>query len=127
MEAKLLEDTRKGFVRSGAQLSGEQQERMRAINNELSRLSVEFADKLLKATKDYRLLIEKPGDLAGLSEAERAAAAQAAKRAGLEGYGLTISERVPVEIKANTHNKRYLAVKKSKMGHILKAEEGDLK
>jgi 3,4-dihydroxy 2-butanone 4-phosphate synthase/GTP cyclohydrolase II len=44
------------------------------------------------------------------------------KRAGLEGYGLTISERIPVEIKANTHNAKYLAVKKSKMGHILKAE-----
>lgn len=45
------------------------------------------------------------------------------KRAGLEGYGLTISERIPVEIKANTHNEKYLAVKKSKMGHILKADE----
>jgi 3,4-dihydroxy 2-butanone 4-phosphate synthase/GTP cyclohydrolase II len=45
------------------------------------------------------------------------------KRAGLEGYGLTISERVPVEIKANTHNEKYLAVKKSKMGHILKVDE----
>ena len=42
------------------------------------------------------------------------------KRAGLEGYGLTISERVPVEIKANTFNKRYLSVKKSKLGHMLK-------
>ncbi len=49
------------------------------------------------------------------------------KRAGLEGYGLTISERIPVEIKANSHNKKYLAIKKSKMGHILKSEEGDLK
>ena len=45
------------------------------------------------------------------------------KRAGLEGYGLTISERIPVEIKANTHNEKYLEVKKSKMGHILKADE----
>lgn len=42
------------------------------------------------------------------------------KRAGLEGYGLTISERVPVEIKANAFNKRYLSVKKSKLGHMLK-------
>ena len=46
------------------------------------------------------------------------------KRAGLEGYGLTITERVPVEIKANSFNKKYLAVKKSKMGHLLK-EEGE--
>ena len=49
------------------------------------------------------------------------------KRAGLEGYGLSITERVPVEIKANVYNRKYLSVKKSKMGHLLKAEEGDLK
>jgi 3,4-dihydroxy 2-butanone 4-phosphate synthase/GTP cyclohydrolase II len=42
------------------------------------------------------------------------------KRAGLEGYGLTISERVPVEIKANKFNQRYLSVKKVKLGHMLK-------
>jgi len=42
------------------------------------------------------------------------------KRAGLEGYGLKISERVPVEIKANRFNQRYLSVKKTKLGHLLK-------
>jgi len=42
------------------------------------------------------------------------------KRAGLEGYGLAISERVPVEIKSNPFNQRYLSVKKSKLGHMLK-------
>jgi len=44
------------------------------------------------------------------------------KRAGLEGYGLTISERVPVEIKSNSFNQRYLSVKKAKLGHMLKCE-----
>jgi len=42
------------------------------------------------------------------------------KRAGLEGYGLKISERIPVDIKANRFNQRYLSVKKSKLGHMLK-------
>lgn len=42
------------------------------------------------------------------------------KRAGLEGYGLKIVERVPLEVKANKFNKEYLSVKKIKMGHILK-------
>jgi len=42
------------------------------------------------------------------------------KRAGLEGYGLKITERVPVEMKANRFNQRYLSVKKSKLGHMLK-------
>lgn len=45
------------------------------------------------------------------------------KRVGLEGYGLTISERVPLEIKANRFNQRYLAIKKSKLGHLLKQAE----
>ena len=42
-----------------------------------------------------------------------------AKRAGLEGYGLEIVERVPLEIKTNKFNLRYMKVKKAKMGHIL--------
>ncbi len=40
------------------------------------------------------------------------------KLVGLEGYGLTITERVPLEVKP-TRNLRYLRVKKEKMGHIL--------
>ncbi|BEU88100.1 bifunctional 3,4-dihydroxy-2-butanone-4-phosphate synthase/GTP cyclohydrolase II [Selenomonas sp. TAMA-11512] len=42
-----------------------------------------------------------------------------AKRAGLEGYGLSITKRVPLEIRANKFDKKYLTVKKIKMGHIL--------
>lgn len=45
-----------------------------------------------------------------------------AKRAGLEGYGLKIIERVPLEIKSNQFNRRYMKVKKAKMGHILHEE-----
>ena len=41
------------------------------------------------------------------------------KRAGLEGFGLEITERVPLEIPANKYDKKYLEVKKEKMGHLL--------
>lgn len=44
------------------------------------------------------------------------------KRIGLEGYGLKIVERVPIEIHSNRYNKKYLNIKKIKMGHILKEE-----
>lgn len=47
-----------------------------------------------------------------------------AKRAGLEGYGLNIVQRVPLEVKANPFNKKYLSVKKVKMGHLLE-EKGE--
>ena len=38
---------------------------------------------------------------------------------GLEGYGLEVVERVPLEIESNPHNERYLKTKCSKMGHVL--------
>jgi 3,4-dihydroxy 2-butanone 4-phosphate synthase/GTP cyclohydrolase II len=41
------------------------------------------------------------------------------KIVGLEGYGMTVTERVPIEIKPTENNIRYLTTKKKKMGHIL--------
>ena len=42
------------------------------------------------------------------------------KLVGLEGYGLKITKRIPIEIKPNIKNIQYLKTKKNKMGHILK-------
>ena len=41
------------------------------------------------------------------------------KRVGLEAYGLTVIENVPIEIKTNEHNLFYMKTKKERMGHIL--------
>jgi len=41
------------------------------------------------------------------------------KRAGLEGYGLKVLERVPLVAPANPHNVRYLETKRDKLGHML--------
>jgi 3,4-dihydroxy 2-butanone 4-phosphate synthase/GTP cyclohydrolase II len=41
------------------------------------------------------------------------------KRAGLSGYGLQIVERVPIEVKPNEFNRRYLETKRTKLGHLL--------
>jgi len=46
-----------------------------------------------------------------------------AKRAGLEGYGLTIVERVPIVMHTHEFDRRYMTVKKEKMGHLLTDEE----
>lgn len=46
-----------------------------------------------------------------------------AKRAGLEGYGLTISERLPLEVAPNEHNRAYLQAKSDRMGHELSGRD----
>ncbi len=44
-----------------------------------------------------------------------------AKRAGLEGYGLEVTERIPITTSPNEHNRRYLETKRDKLGHLLEA------
>jgi 3,4-dihydroxy 2-butanone 4-phosphate synthase/GTP cyclohydrolase II len=41
------------------------------------------------------------------------------KVVGLEGYGLKITEQVPIRVKPNPHNEKYLKTKRQKMGHLL--------
>ncbi|MEI6212269.1 MAG: bifunctional 3,4-dihydroxy-2-butanone-4-phosphate synthase/GTP cyclohydrolase II [bacterium] len=41
------------------------------------------------------------------------------KIVGLEGYGLTITERIPITFSPSRHNARYLATKREKMGHLI--------
>lgn len=45
------------------------------------------------------------------------------KRAGLEGYGLTIAKRVPLQTRATEHNIAYLRAKRDKLGHELDVDE----
>jgi peptidyl-dipeptidase Dcp len=84
-QLRLLEETRKDFVRGGANLGPDEKRRLRAINEELAVLGVRFGNNLLKETNAYRLVIDKPGDLSGLPETLVRAAADAAKPAGLPG------------------------------------------
>ena len=41
------------------------------------------------------------------------------KRIGLEGYGLEVTENVPIEVAPNPYNRRYMETKKQRMGHNL--------
>ena len=49
------------------------------------------------------------------------------KIVGLEGYGLTVSKRIPLEILPNKHNIRYLRTKSTRLGHILSFKKGEFK
>ena len=48
------------------------------------------------------------------------------KIVGLEGYGLSVTEQVPIESEPNIHNEAYLRTKRDKMGHILHHQGLDL-
>ena len=84
-QMKLLEDTYKDFVRGGANLTPAAKNRFRAINEEMSVLRLKFDDNVLKETNSFKLLIEKEADLAGLTQTIIDGAADAAKKAKLEG------------------------------------------
>jgi len=47
------------------------------------------------------------------------------KIVGLEGYGLEIARRVPIRVPATRHNRRYLATKRDKLGHLLDLKLGE--
>ncbi len=85
VEARLLDEQYKSFVRGGANLSPEQKDRFRKINGELSALGIKFGDNLLHDTNSYRLVVESAADLKGLPPSVVAAGADAAKAAGLAG------------------------------------------
>ena len=78
-QLKLLNDTRKQFVRSGALMSEEQKKQITKINSELSGLSTSFGQNLLAETNGFELILEK-SDLDGLSEGTIAAASDAASQ-----------------------------------------------
>ena len=78
-QTKLLNDTRKGFVRSGALLSENQKERISEINSKISGLSTSFGQNLLAETNGFELILE-VSDLEGLSDGVIAAAADAASQ-----------------------------------------------
>ena len=73
------------FVRSGANLPEADKVRLRALNEQLSTLETTFEQKLLAAAKAGALVVDDPSKLKGFSDAEIAAAAQAAKSRGLDG------------------------------------------
>ncbi|HTN70955.1 MAG TPA: M3 family metallopeptidase, partial [Methylomirabilota bacterium] len=76
------------FVRAGALLSDGDKDTLRSLNREQSQLTNQFRMKVLAGTNASALVIEDKADLAGLPEADVAAAAEAAKNRGLPGKWL---------------------------------------
>jgi len=81
----LLERYHLLFIRAGAELSEPDKAKVRALNEEESRLKTQFSERLLADTNASAVVIDRKEELRGLSEGDVAAAAAAAKEAGLPG------------------------------------------
>lgn len=76
-QLRLLEETYKGFVRGGANVPVEKQARFREINEKLSVLTLNFGNNVLKATNNYKLVVDDVKDLAGMPQSQLDAALEA--------------------------------------------------
>ncbi|MBR0553053.1 peptidyl-dipeptidase Dcp [Stakelama marina] len=84
-QAQLLKVYHQQFVHAGAQLSPADKATLKTLNKRLSTLETDFQQKLIAAAKDGALVVDSKDQLAGLSDEQIAAAAQAAKDRGLDG------------------------------------------
>ena len=84
-DAKLLEETYSDMVHAGALLTDAEREQVKAINSELSTLTTEFGQAVRAATNDQPLIVDDAAELAGLSDADIAAAADLAVEKGYPG------------------------------------------
>lgn len=83
-QAKILDNSYKDFVRSGANLSDSDKAILRKINGELSLASLKYGQNILAETNKYELVIDAKKDLAGLPQGLIDAAAAEAKAKGKE-------------------------------------------
>lgn len=84
-DQRLVELYFREFVRSGAGLDDAKKAQLRELNQRLSLLSLQFGDNVLAEDNDFKLIIDHPQDLAGLPEAVKTAAAEAAQERELSG------------------------------------------
>lgn len=95
----LLDKYYKGFVRSGAALDMEKQNKLREINKQLSSLTITFSNHVLAENNAFKLVVDKEEDLAGVPDWLKASAADEAKAAGMDGkwlFTLQASSRLPL-------------------------------
>src|SRR5688500_15627394 len=115
---RLLERYHTNFVRAGANLSEAQKKELRALNEKISSLTTEFRQLVLKGDNAAAIVVDTKEELDGLSDAQIATAAEAAKSRGKEGkYVLTL---------LNTTNQPALAQLKNRAGRerLFKASAG---
>ena len=89
---RLIERYHEDFVRAGARLSEQDQERLRELNAELASLQTAFTQNALREDNESAVVVEDRSELAGLSDSEIRSAAEEAEQRGMKGkYVLTLA------------------------------------
>ena len=103
---KLLEETYKDFVRSGALLSEEKMARMKEINLRISDLQQQWGDLLPEATNNAVVWVDSKDELAGLSDADIAQCAKDAENLGKKApYAIVIINTTQQPLLASLDNR----------------------
>jgi peptidyl-dipeptidase Dcp len=84
-QSRLLEEIYKRFVRGGANLAADKKEEFKKINTELSLLELKFGNNMLAETNNFKMVVDKKEDLAGLPESVVAGASDEAKANKMDG------------------------------------------
>jgi peptidyl-dipeptidase Dcp len=105
-QSEVLKQRYESFIRAGARLNDQDQGRIRSLNEQLSKLETKFEENLLAIAKERAIIVDTVKELDGLSPAEIAAAAEAAKARGLDGkYLLQISNTTRVPVLTSLNNR----------------------
>ena len=92
-QMRLVTETYKAFADNGANLPEDKKERLKAINQELGLLSLQFGNNVVAETNAYRYFVKDEAELKGLPESAKAAAAEEAEAAGHPGEWLFTPKR----------------------------------
>lgn len=101
----LLEETYKGFVRSGALLDETQKTRLREISERMSELRTEYKNNNLKSVAAFQKVVDDEHELAGVPERAKAAYRAAAEDAGMPGKFLIKLSPPPIDIVSYSENR----------------------
>ena len=109
VQVRLVEKYYRVLAEQGAALPPEKQAELKKINDELSKLFIEFNKNLLSATNEFYVLVESQDELAGLPESSVAMAAEEAEKRGHKGkwaFTLHAPSRLPVLSSADNRELR---------------------
>jgi peptidyl-dipeptidase Dcp len=123
-ETTILEETYRSFIRNGANLDDQKKDRLRVIDEESAKVSLQFSQNVLKSQNAFELIIDDKEKLSGLPDSFLEAASDLAEKKGHPGkWFLTLD--VPMVVPVLNYAKNRELRKKIFMAYNTKAQSGE--